>query len=105
MSEKGKSSVGSSSTYSPSSLVAGQRTLLQKLSRPPRHKICLRRAKYMVVRMASRALQWSTVKEDKDASLIWLDRWESGDLMNLAPPRKVCGENLNTTTSATRLYN
>jgi len=70
-------------------LARAQRTLLSNLWHPQKHRICLRRSKYMVVRMASRALHWSTVKEDKDSSVVWLDRWESGDLMNLAPPRKV----------------
>ena len=43
----------------------------------------------MVIRTASRALRWRHVREDREASVVWLDRWENGDLMNLAPPRKV----------------
>jgi hypothetical protein len=73
-------------------LAAAQRELLTKrLFKVPRHRICLRRSKYMVIRTASRELRWRHVKEDREASVVWLDRWENGDLMNLAPPRKVRG--------------
>ena len=71
-------------------LASAQRDLLSKrLFKVPKHRICLRRSKYMVIRTASRELRWRHVKEDREATMVWLDRWENGDLMNLAPPRKV----------------
>ena len=72
-------------------LARAQRRLLRhSLWRPPTHRICLRRSQYMVIRLAALDLQWSAVKEEKDATLLWMDRWEQGELQNLAPPRKVC---------------
>jgi hypothetical protein len=74
-------------------LAAWQRALLSRrgIWRVQRHRISLKRSKYMVVRVATSEMKWSSVKEDKDASIVWMDRWENSDLSNLAPPRKVRG--------------
>ena len=44
---------------------------------------------YMAIRQAALDLGWSTVREEKDASVQWIDRWESAELSNLVAPRKV----------------
>lgn len=74
-----------------SRLAAWQTSLLSKrgIWSVPRHRISLKRSKYMVVRVATSEMKWRSVAEDKDASIVWMDRWENADLSNLAPPRKI----------------
>lgn len=59
--------------------------LLSALSSVPPHTVGLRRAKYRVVRRVARTLGWATTDDEKDrgATLVWLDKWENGDLGNL----------------------
>jgi hypothetical protein len=71
-------------------LARAQRRLLRRfIWQPPPHSICLRRCLYMAIRQASLDLGWSTVRDERDASVQWIDRWESGELSNLAAPRKI----------------
>ena len=74
-------------------LARAQRRLLRRhLWQPPTHSICLRRCLYMAIRQAALDLGWSTVRDEKDATVQWIDRWESSELANLVAPRKVRGE-------------
>ena len=71
-------------------LARAQRRLLRRyLWRPPTHSICLKRCLYMAIRQAALDLGWSTVRDEKDATVQWIDRWESSELSSLVPPRKV----------------
>ena len=71
-------------------LARAQRRLLRRyLWKPPTHSICLRRCLYMAIRQASLDLYWRTVRDEKNATVIWIDRWESSEISNLAAPRKV----------------
>ena len=74
-------------------LARAQRRLLRRhIWQPPTHSICLRRCLYMAIRQAALDLGWSTVRDEKDATVQWIDRWESSELANLVAPRKVRGE-------------
>ena len=71
-------------------LARAQRRLLRRhLWKPPTHAICLRRCLYLVIRSASLELGFSTVRDEKDATMQWIDRWDSSELSSLAAPRKV----------------
>jgi len=59
-----------------------QEDLLRRLSQTPMHAVSLRRSKYKVIRRITRELKWPIVK-DKDASFVWLDKWDIPELSNL----------------------
>lgn len=59
--------------------------LLAKLRIIPHHAISLRRNKYRVIRWVARQLGWDIVrdKDDRGASFLWLDKWETADMTSL----------------------
>ena len=59
-----------------------QEDLVRRLSQTPIHAVSLRRSKYKVIRRITRELKWPIVK-DKDASFVWLDKWDIPELSNL----------------------
>jgi hypothetical protein len=59
-----------------------QEDLLCRLSQTPMHAVSLRRNKYKVIRRITKEMKWPIVK-DKDASFVWLDKWDIPELSNL----------------------
>lgn len=78
---------GSTTSASPRTLTSSEIAFLAgvltaKLRVIPHHAISLRRNKYRVVRRVAKQLGWD-IARDKDASIAWLDKWETADMANL----------------------